>query len=564
MKDMKIGKKLMVSFGAVIGMIIILGIASVSGMMQMKTVINTYSEKTVVNTGYIWQIRRNILSTQRYILRTIASPSSEESKKTADLADEEGAALVASLDTYRKNMRTDPALTDTIEKYMLEAAPIRKEIQEIAIESTTEANTKAYNMYVEQYLPIIDKMNEAVIAVADSVAELEIKQAKTATSRYAIAFLVVVIVLAGAIVLAIMMTITITKSIARPIDEIEGAMRQLTLGNLDDAEVTYTSKDELGELASSMRQLGDTLKNIIGEVRDLLEQMGQGNFRVSTKMEDAYVGQYRNILLAMRSINRNLSKTLTEINEASEQVSANAEQVSLGAQALSQGATDQASSIEELQATVTDVSAEVDKNAKSSEAANDMASRVGTEINKSNEEMQEMLTAMNLIAETSNQIRNIINTINDIASQTNLLALNASIEAARAGEMGKGFAVVASEVGNLATQSAEAAKNSTQLIADSLKAVESGKELAYKTADKLADSASKTQELVANIGNISTASIRQADALDQISQAVEQIAAVVEENTATSEESSASSEEMAVQAQLLKELVGKFQLRKEN
>lgn len=155
----------------------------------------------------------------------------------------------------------------------------------------------------------------------------------------------------------------------------------------------------------------------------------------------------------------------------------------------------------------------------------------------------------------------IINTINDIATQTNLLALNASIEAARAGEEGRGFAVVATQVGNLAAQSAEAAKNSNDLIGQAMKAAEEGKRIVDETAAKLLASVGKTNELVKSIGEISEASETQAEALNQISEATNQIAAVVEENTAMAEESSASSEELANQAQKLKELVEVFILK---
>lgn len=370
-------------------------------------------------------------------------------------------------------------------------------------------------------------------------------------------FMMAVLALAALFVLVSVM-VALIKRFLKPIDGVVNAANQLALGNFD-IELAANSNDEIGLLSNAFDKTIEGLKNVVEDLSRCMNEMAAGNFDISPKVE--YPGALKEIETAMVAFIAKISDTLSQINQSADLVAGSSEQIAAGALSLTEGATDQASSIEELQATVTDVADEVDRNAKNAENANDMARGVGREIDSSNEQMQQMVDAMNQIAETSGQISNIIKTINDIASQTNMLALNASIEAARAGEMGKGFAVVATEVGNLATQSAEAASSSTQLIAASMRAVENGKTLADTTADKLEESAEKTRQLVENIGQISEASVRQAGALDQIAQAVEQIASVVEENTAMAEESSASSEEMSGQAQVLKELTAQFILR---
>lgn len=343
----------------------------------------------------------------------------------------------------------------------------------------------------------------------------------------------------------------------KPIDKVVDASQQLKAGDFN-IEVQAESNDEIGKLSDAFSDAAQILRNIIHDLKSVLQEMSENNFDIKPAVD--YVGDFESIKQSLYAVVSDLSKTLKEINNVSEEVSSNADNISQGAQSLTEGATDQASSVEELQATITNVSEEVTKNAESAKAANEMAQHVGEEIKITNTSMQEVVAAMETINETSMQINAIIASINDIASQTNLLALNASIEAARAGEAGKGFAVVATHVGELATQSAQAAKDSTELIANTLQAVEKGKTLVDVAAGKLIGAADKTGELVTHIGEISAASESQATALSQLLLATDQIAAVVEENTAMAEESAASSEELAAQAAKLKDLIGVFKL----
>ena len=374
--------------------------------------------------------------------------------------------------------------------------------------------------------------------------------------------LVVIMVLLAAVsvvVIVIIVARTIRKYI-QPIDKVVDASRQLRTGDFN-IEIQSESDDEIGELSEAFADASGTLRSVIHDLKDMLQQMAASNFNIRPDVD--YPGDFESIKESLIAVVSDLSDTLSEINQVSEQVAANADNISQGAQSLTEGATDQASSVEELQATITNVSEEVDRNAESAQAANEMAQKVGEEITVTNDSMQEVVKAMEVISDTSMQINSVINTINDIASQTNLLALNASIEAARAGEAGKGFAVVATQVGQLATQSAEAAKGSTELIANTLQAVESGKNLVDVAANKLVEAAGKTNELVEHIGEISKASDNQAAALNQILQAADQIASVVEENTAMAEQSEASSEELAAQAAKLKQLIEVFKLYEE-
>lgn len=369
--------------------------------------------------------------------------------------------------------------------------------------------------------------------------------------------LMMVLVSAVSVVIVVVLVGKLLRKYIKPIDKVVDASQQLRAGDFN-IEIQSESDDEIGKLSDAFADASSTLRNVIHDLKDVLKQMAASDFAITPNVE--YPGDFESIRDSLFAVVADLSNTLSEINVVSEQVAANAENISQGAQSLTEGATDQASSVEELQATITNVSEEVDKNAENAKVANTMAQNVGEEITLTNTSMQQVVEAMETINDTSMQINSIINSINDIASQTNLLALNASIEAARAGEAGKGFAVVATQVGELATQSAEAAKGSTQLIANTIQAVEHGKTLVDVAAKKLIEAAGKTNDLVARIGEITTASESQATALSQILLAADQIAAVVEENTAMAEESAASSEELAAQSAKLKQLIEVFNL----
>jgi methyl-accepting chemotaxis protein len=229
---------------------------------------------------------------------------------------------------------------------------------------------------------------------------------------------------------------------------------------------------------------------------------------------------------------------------------------------LSQGSTEQASSIEEITASMTQVSAQTKQNAANANQANQLALAAKENAVEGNGQMQGMVKAMAEINDSSSNISKIIKVIDEIAFQTNILALNAAVEAARAGQHGKGFAVVAEEVRNLAARSANAAKETTEMIENSIRKVEAGTEIANNTAvalNKIVDGVAKAAELV---GDIASASNEQATGIAQINQAISQVAQVVQTNSATAEESAAASEELSSQAELLKNAVNRFRLSK--
>lgn len=351
------------------------------------------------------------------------------------------------------------------------------------------------------------------------------------------------------------------KKIVHPISTVVKRLELLAEGDLHTATPEPEVNDETATLMNSLSQTVQDLKQVINDIDNHLAELSDGNFMIT--IEEDYKGDFAEISRSFRGIVASLSTAMRDIDNNAKSVQRGAEDLSGASMQLAEGATDQASAVEELTATIAEISEKIKVNAQNAEKTRAIVADMNERVLESNEQMKNNTEAMDKIRETSDKIAVIISSIEDVADQTALLALNASIEAARAGEHGKGFGVVATQVSALADQSSEAARNTKDLIQNAILAVEEGIRFANATASSLVTVVENAKVVNDSMQEIAVASEDQAMAAAQISEGISQIAEVVESNSATSQESAAASEELSKQADMLKELVGRFQYENE-
>ncbi len=553
MKNMTIRVKLIVGFSIMLALILLVSVLGIVGLTKMEAGSKNLYEKNTIPVMAMGDIM-TALEKQRVTLRDANlakdDPAKLEAAQNALAAEEEDLARnVAILALTAKAHPEQSVLFDQIDKsYEQDYAASKTAMLDALVAGDDAAFSKAIvaGGIVSHDIEVnMKKLNDLVLAEAKETSDENIALGTTLTW-------ILIASMLFSLVLAVLLTYYIATLIAKPLRQMVAVAEELSLGNVE-ADFQPANRDEVGKLADAFHRMVEAVR----EQAKVVSGMAGGDLSMTVLPRSD-----KDIMnIGLRDMLQTNNEVFSEIIHGADNVSSGAKQVADGSQSLAQATTEQAAVVEELSSSISEISDKTVKNASMAQEASTLGQKINANAQKGSTQMDHMMQAVKEINEASQSINKVIKVIDDIAFQTNILALNAAVEAARAGQHGKGFAVVAEEVRSLAAKSAEAAKDTGSLIANSIEKAELGSRIAQETAQSLAEIVEGIQQSSAIVADIARLSDEQAAAIMQINKGIDQVSQVVQSNSATAEESAAASEEMSGQSSMLSDLVSRFKLK---
>ncbi|MCM1252766.1 MAG: methyl-accepting chemotaxis protein [Clostridium sp.] len=562
LRKYRIGKRLEHAFLVASG---IPAIAAVIALVVMIVVSSIYS-KSLVNYGFAQGDvgkAMTYFAEARSALRGVIGYDEMSAIENMKASHDENVALfeksfadLAHTMVTEENKAIYNDIADKLEDYW----KLDAEIIELGATTDRAIATQAQNMAMNDLAPMFDDIYSQLTSIMDIKVEHGDANSDMLSIVCDVLAVVIGIAIVGAMLLARLLGKNIANDIAKPMQELGDRLEGFAQGDLFSPFPTVDTKDEVADMIASANDMAESLDFIISDMEHILGKMADTDYTVRSQDGTKYIGDFRQLFDSSKKLRDCMVDTMHFIEQSSIQVTAGSGNLSETSLSLAEGATEQASAVEELQATITTIAEASEKAAENAEEAYNQSQEYADMANNSSTDIRAMVDAMARINEASMKIGNIISEIESIASQTNLLSLNASIEAARAGEAGRGFSVVADQIRQLAEQSSKSAVDTRTLIEGAMLEIENGGKVAERAVSSIEVVVEGIKKVAESSKELSNISANQALTMKEAEEGINQISDVIQTNAAVAQQSSATSQELAAQAASLDALIAKFSL----